>query len=259
MTATDTAIVIVNFRTPLFTIEAVRSALLDSECTEVIIVENGSGDDSEAQIRAAFRSEPRVRIVVSSVNLGFGGGNNLGVRETEASLLFFLNSDATLTTGALATLISERQRIDTPAIVAPEIVDHDGGGVQRGSVGTFPTALRLLTQKTKTEPMSDDPDWVTGCAMLIDRSLFQQAGGFDPDLFMYFEDILLCRRVRDLGGFVRVCRSARVRHRGGQSYSSEKSKKIDYYQAQDTYLRKVGTPAPLRAAVRSLRRIGRRI
>jgi GT2 family glycosyltransferase len=81
---------------------------------------------------------------------------------------------------------------------------------------------------------------VSGCAMLLHREDYLKVGGFDPDIFMYYEDVLLCRSIRLLGKGVFRHLEAGVTHLGGGSYQSNWKKKQQYYAAQDVLLRKQG-------------------
>ncbi len=97
---TSTAVVIVNYRTRELTARAVQSVIGEPEVTEVAVVDNGSGDGSPEFLRAEL-DDPRVRVIESASNAGFGQGANLGARSCTAPLLFLLNSDATLLPGSL--------------------------------------------------------------------------------------------------------------------------------------------------------------
>ncbi len=248
------AVIIVNFRTPDLTVAAVRSVLSEPEATEIIVVENGSGDDSLAQLASAFEGEVRVKLVESKENLGFGRGNNLGAKHATAEFLFLLNSDATLHPSSLSALLSKWDELKTPGILAPAIRMPDGKTLQLDTFGRLPTASRLLTRATKRYDLEWlEPDWVSGCAMLLKRADFEAVGGFDEDIFMYYEDVLLCQAIRGLGKTIHRCLSAGVTHLGGASASGSLAQKKQYYAAQDLLLKKLGEPSFPRALVKMAR------
>ncbi|MEQ1824166.1 MAG: glycosyltransferase family 2 protein [Fimbriimonadaceae bacterium] len=248
------AVLIVNFRTPDLTVEAIRSVLSEPEVTEIVVVENGSGDDSFERISKAIEGEMRVTVIKSIENLGFGRGNNLGAEHATADFLFLLNSDATLHAGALSTLLTNWQTLETPGILAPAIRMPDGHTLQLDTFGIMPTAKRLLSRATKrSDPDWLEPDWVSGCAMLLKRADFEAVGGFDSDVFMYYEDVLLCRAIRGLGRTIHRCLEASVTHLGGASASGSTAQKKQYYAAQDVLLSKIGEPVLLRMLVRIAR------
>ena len=248
-----TAVLIVNFRTPNLTIDAVESALTEPEVTEVIVVDNASGDGSVADLRARFALEARVRILESDRNIGFGQGTNLAAASSRCEFLLLLNSDAVLVRGCVAALLAERAALKRPAVVAPTVLDANSGDVQEDSIGLFPTAWRTLRQTTKRRVRTDSPDWVSGCAFLIDRTLFETVGGFDSEIFMYFEDVLLCWQVRRTGAPIRRSSVALVRHHGGKSATKPMSQKRNYFDSQDIYFLRTGESRLNRLLVRVAR------
>jgi GT2 family glycosyltransferase len=247
------SVIIVNYKTPELTAEAVYSALNEPEATEIIVVENGSSDRSYEVLSDRFRDNARVRVIGSEINLGFGGGNNLAARWATNPMLFLLNSDATFVPGSLATLIKRFRQLENVGILAPSVFRGATDVLQAEACGPFPTAWRLLTQTSKNYGTSLSPDWVGGAGMLIPAEVFHSTGGFDEDIFMYFEDVLLCWRVRRRGLKIYRIPEAGIRHLGGMSYASESIKKKDYFAAQDVFLEKIGESIFLRLLVRAIR------
>ena len=247
------SVIIVNYRTAKLTAEAVRSALGEPEATEIIVVENGSGDDSSLLLHQEFADETRVTIIDSARNVGFGQGNNLGVAAATQSYLFLLNSDATFVPGCLRELLEAWAQLETPGILAPAVFRGISEELQNDAIGPFPTSRRILTQQTKRYGTSLTPDWVSGCALLTRRDVFLGVGGFDPEFFMYFEDVMLCWRIRQSGLTINRHLDAGIHHLGGQSYRTSLRLKRDYYSAQDLVLRKMGDPVLERALVRAIR------
>lgn len=248
--------IIVNFRTKELTLDAVRSVVDEPETREVIVVENGSGDDSADWLRQHLPLGSK--LVVSEKNLGFGGGNNLGLESATADYVFLLNSDATLDPGGLAPLVA-RMEDSTVGIVAPAIYVPPDREMQKDVLGRFPTPSRILARKTNDSLDNLEPDWVTGCAMLLRRQEMLDLGGFDPNLFMYLEDVDLCKRYRDAG--MRVVReiSSGVLHLGGASAFSSQTQKAQFRSSTDYYLTKHGFSAGARATVRAVRAIYARL
>lgn len=247
------AVLIVNFRTPILTQRAVQSALQDSVASEVIVVDNDCGDGSIEILKDTFGREPRVKIIHSKRNLGFGGGNNLAASYSQSELLFLLNSDAELRPGSLETLTRVWRTIPNPGILAPTVFVTATGTLQADATGVFPTATRTLLQSSKRPPDATHPDFVSGCALMISSDTFNAIGGFDEDIFMYFEDVLMCWKVRKMGLTVTVCPHAAVDHQGGGSAKSGFSTKRNYHSAQDLFLIKIGDPVWVRLAVKCLR------
>ncbi|MFI5384827.1 MAG: glycosyltransferase family 2 protein [Fimbriimonadales bacterium] len=247
------SVVIVNYRTKELTAKAAESALAEPDCLEVIVVDNQSGDGSAEFLREKLAS-PRLKLIECEQNRGFGAGNNVGAAAASGRVLFLLNSDATFTEGALRPLVEMIQADPTIGIVAPLIVMADGKTPQQDAFGIMPTFGTILTRKTKRyDPGEVEPGFVSGTAMLMRTADYRAVGGFDERIFMYYEDVELCYRFRQRGFRIVRCLDSTVVHIGGQSYRSTYRQKHQYYQAQDLYLRLIGTPTVLRWGLRLLR------
>ena len=234
--------VIVNYRTPDLTVAAARSVAGEPEVTEVLVVDNASGDGSVDVLQAAG-----LHVIGSPVNAGFGGGVNLAAPAATGSLLFLLNSDATLAAGSMAPLVARLgdDRSRSVGVVAPAVYEADGRTLQADALGPFPRPFdrRWGSADPATETA---PDWVSGVAMLLRRQDFLDLGGFDPDLAMYLEDVDLCRRVRARGQAVVREPAASVVHLGGRSWTSHAEQHARFHASKLVYFRKAGaTPLQL--------------
>jgi len=237
------SVVIVNYRTPDLSERAARSALADG-ATEVIVVDNASGDDSVEHLRAI--ADERVHVVANPTNAGFGTGANAGARVATGDVLVFLNSDASVRPGSLASMAFAVEDAGSRAIVGPRLVGEDGE-IQRSAglvpkpddllirglglhhlgraIGSLPVIGRIVGRHRisaeyhqaieATEPI--DVTMVSGACMAIGRAAFEKLGGFDERYFMYFEDADLCRRAARAGWPVRYLPGAVVDHVGGAS------------------------------------------
>ena len=237
VTTRTAAVVIVNYRTAALTERSVRSVLVP-DVREVLVVDNASDDNIGARM-AALR-EPRVRVIANDRNLGFGAAANLGASLSDSDVVVFLNSDAVVEPGALASLIAEIDRFDGRALAGPLVLDPDGG-IQR-SVGLLPKpddlTVRALGLHVVAKPisrfpgvgkvlrstsmgreyeaasqqLSTDVTMISGACLAVDRRLFAELGGFDDSYFMYFEDADLCRRARTAGWRIRFVPEAVAHH-----------------------------------------------
>lgn len=247
----DLAVVVVNFRTASLTAKAVGSVLDQPEVHEVVVVDNGSGDGSPHLIRSHLAGT-RARLVESGTNLGFGRGVNLGASHCTAPLLFFLNSDATVSDGSLGLLRASLLCDDTIGVVAPALYRADGQELQPGAHGVFPDLRSIVLRTNHRPPETVWPDWVSGAAMLLRRVEFETLGGFDPDLAMYLEDVDLCRRIRATGQRVHRLLSASVFHVLGQSWHDGSEQVGWALRSRMVYARKAGLAWPDRLAMRTL-------
>jgi N-acetylglucosaminyl-diphospho-decaprenol L-rhamnosyltransferase len=219
----EVAIIIVNYRTPAATIEAVAALgedLAKLENPMVVVVDNDSGDGSAEQLEKVF-SEPRwagrVVVVSSGNNGGFGSGVNVGIRYVLKSLgspryFYVLNPDATIDPGALNALVSFMVEHPDAGLLGNPVRNQQGGDVMRAF--RFPTILSelegsaglgLLTRLLRNYVVPIDPgtscevDWVSGASMLFRSEVFSTVGFFDEGFFLYFEEIDLAKRIRQGG------------------------------------------------------------
>lgn len=238
--------VIVNFRTPELTLEALDSLMAELDAhpdAHVTVVENGSGDDSFKQIHAGIADaawREQVTVVGSSVNDGFGAGCNLAIRQalrskTPPDFVYLLNSDATPRKGCLEALhaclvahpeagfaASAIERPDgsawAPAFRFPSLWSELDAGLGIGLV------TRLLRRHIVAHPLPealDGPpvqvDWVGAVSVLVRREVFENVGVFDEDFFLYYEETDLCRRAAAGGFTCWIVPQSRVGHVGGAS------------------------------------------
>jgi GT2 family glycosyltransferase len=213
----------------------------------VVVVDNASPDDSAA-VAASHQLAPR--IVASAKNLGFGGGCNLGVAGSTADALFFLNPDARLKPGATALLTRAMDADRSLGVVAPRVIDPTGesraasAGAEptvRSTIGHFLALARIPVMRgfftsvfLVDGSLPVRPDWVSGAAMLVRKSAFDQIGGFDERIFMYMEDVDLCRRLREQGWGVGYEPEAVVEHVMGHSQSTDQP--VRWYNAYHAYV-----------------------
>jgi len=248
----DASIVIVNYKTKELTLEAATSVLQETGVREVVIVDNASHDGSAAFLRRKL-TDPRVQVVSSTQNIGFGRGVNLGVQYCTAPLLLVLNSDAILVPGSLTSLARTLVASESIAVVAPAVYAAETGELQRVAYGVFPTIRSIVRRANLNPPDTLFPDWVSGVAMLMRRADFQSIGGFDPDFHMYLEDVDLCRRFRQEGKEIRRDLAAAVIHAGAKSWSSNSAAFHEAQKSRVLYFRKAGSGLPTRVLIRAIR------
>ena len=212
------AIIIVNYNTRDWLSQCLRSLYAQdmAQEVEIVVVDSASTDDSVDMVRRDF---PCYTLIASKENLGFGRGNNLGAARITAPILLFLNPDTRVTDGALAELLLFMDQHPQYGAAGGRI--YDGEGQQELSAGTWPTLLSLILDRVlvsfpslcgRLEHLAHhyweyekqrEVGWVTGAYLCIRRDLFEQLSGFDPAIFMYYEDVELCYRVWASGS--RVC------------------------------------------------------
>lgn len=189
---------------------------------EVIVVDNGSQDDSVAVVRQEF---PQVQVLENGRNLGFSGGNNVGLRAATGEILVLLNQDTVVHDGWLSALVV---CLSQPGVgMAGCKIFYPDGTLQHA--GGFLDGPRGQTEHygrhERDEGQWDAPqkvDFVTAAAVGITRSALAKVGfldeGFSP---AYYEDLDWCYRVRASGFAVRYCPQAQVIHAESKSTAAQ--------------------------------------
>jgi len=203
---------------------------------EIIIVENNSGENLE---EIQNLSTEKITIIYSDKNAGFGSGVNLGATKATGDWLCIINPDTKIQ-GDIHTLstISENTGIIGLALVNQE------NKIQAYQYGDFPTPNSIITNKAKKSwqnPIEKTiaTDWVSGGSLCIETNLFRELGGFDERFFMYYEDIDLCRRAKQIGRDIEWTQQITVWHYEGGSENNIVNTKKRYYKAQRQYLAKL--------------------
>lgn len=182
---------------------------------EVVVVDNGSVDDS----RALLARYPWVRSVPSDRNLGFAGGNNLGLRHCLGELILLLNSDTVVRPDFLTPLVEHMEAEPLVGVVQGKMVAPRLGGVL-DVCGSYLTPIGFPYHRGYLKP--DGPLYAghypmfcgKGACLLIRRSAIEAAGGFlfDDSYFCYYEESDFCHRVWMSGGEVRFVAGPPIQH-----------------------------------------------
>ncbi|HSQ60510.1 MAG TPA: glycosyltransferase family 2 protein [Acidobacteriota bacterium] len=198
---------------------------------EIHVVDNASSDASAALVRRDF---PRARLTVNAGNLGFAGGNNLVLTRERAPFYALVNPDTVLAPDAVAACVARLERDRGAGIAATRLVNPDGSlqpschaflGL-RNLLGETIGAHRLVPRFRALSSFHmpwfghdrvAEVDWVQGAFLVVREELVRTVGGFDPEFFMYGEEMDWCRRARDAGWTVVFLPEPPVVHIGGAS------------------------------------------
>ena len=246
------SVIIVSFNTRNVTRECLNRVLTSGEGLdmEVIVVDNASSDDSAEMVASEF---PQVTLLKSEKNLGFAGGNNVGLREAAGRFLLLLNSDAYLFPDTLSTTLQAMADHPKWGILGVKLVGMDER--MQPSARMLPSAwtkflvISGIADKFRKWPFLGGPDyswwdhsskktvgWVPGAFFLIRREVIDTIGLLNEKrYFLYFEEIEFCRLAAKVGWPVVFYPHARCIHLGGQS--SESTGRVTRAGRQLTYLR----------------------
>lgn len=228
---------------------------------EVIVVDNGSSDDSVAWMREHW---PQVRVIAETRNLGFGLANLVGARNAKSDYLVLLNSDTVVTPDWLEHLI--RPVLLDPGIGAtcsqlrlltrPDYLNARGGGMSRLGFGyDIDFGYPFAPPAGPAEAAPVDVLFPSGAAMLMRRTDFLDVGAFDPSFFMYHEDVDLGWRLWLLGKRVVLCPASIVFHAFGGTTKSQQGTKFRDWMGNTHNLRSLWKNYEFRNAVWATRRL----
>ena len=180
---------------------------------EVIVVDNGSAEDPTAEVRARFHD---ARVIRNERNIGFAAGNNQGAAASSGDYVIFLNDDTRVHPDWLRELVETARRRNAAA-VASYILDWSGTKVDfvDGAVNFQGKGFQLEygADASRLTPEEKPLLFSCGCAMLMDRSVLQDAGGWDEGMFAYYEDVELGWRLHVMGHEVWLAPRAIVYHK----------------------------------------------
>lgn len=185
---------------------------------EVLVLDNGSTDGTADWLRKTW---PAIRLIASPVNLGFCAGNNrLAAEASDADALALLNNDTRPEPGWLAALVDAlRSAPEEVAAVSGKIVDWEGErldfgrGVMTFDGHAFQLDFRRPLDEARLPKPGEELLFACGGNLLVRRSSFLEAGGFDESYFAYLEDVDLGWRLWSGGERVLFAPDAVVRHR----------------------------------------------
>jgi len=223
-------VVTLNWNLKEDTIACVLSVLAaGAPMKHIIVVDNGSTDDSVEAITARFGH--RLSLITNTENLGFAGGINGGIQhalQQGAASVLILNNDTVVDVQMIQTLLEAAESLGAVGILGPAIYYYDAPerlwrlGDTRHRWLPMPTSVRLGVDSLANSPPFQ-VDYVTGCGMLVSREVFGHIGLFDTRYFMYFEDADFCRRARDAGYSVWCVPRAKMWHKVSLTARREKS------------------------------------
>jgi GT2 family glycosyltransferase len=207
----------------------------------IVLVDNGSSDGTADAVRERF---PDVELVRSEENLGFAGGNNLGLEragELGADHVLVLNNDAEVEPGGVQALVEEAARRPDAASLGSKILFAEPPDLIWFAGARFDPRAgyngRQLGYRERDDGRYDavhETDRACGAAMLVPRAVLDAVGGFDEELFLYSEDVEWSLRARRAGYRHYVVPASVVRHRVSAAGGGESSPLTLYYGLRNT-------------------------
>lgn len=167
---------------------------------EIIVVDNASTDSTPDFIRTEY---PDIKLVETGSNLGYPAGNNIGFEHAKGDYIVILNPDTVVDPNWLLQLIKPLSENPDIAITTPKILLYgrpDKINTCGNSVHfTGLDFCRGLNEPSTSFSTIEEVGAISGCSFAIRRGVFKELGGFDPDFFLYLEDVDLSLRARIAG------------------------------------------------------------
>ncbi len=242
----DLAVIIVTWNTRDLALDALRTLCVDLHLSaldsRVIVVDNASSDGTPDAIREQF---PTVTVLAQQNNLGFGGGNNVGLRAlgfcdqptpnpSGPRAVFLLNSDTLTQPGAIRTLYHALFSLPRAGVVGARLTYADGSfqhsafgfpGLAQIAIDLFPVPGRLYDTRLNGRYSREyyaghvpfPVDHTLGATIMLRREAIEQTGLFDEQFFMYVEEIDWSMRIRRAGWQIYAVPAAHIVHLEGRS------------------------------------------
>ena len=248
--------VVLNYQTPGETANAVKwLRMSDPPLHQIVVVDNGDG---VAMAEALGAAAAAVRLIATGANLGFAGGSNAGIRialEDGADAVLLVNSDVSVSPFTASTL--SRAVGGVVGIAGPVVRNraHPDRFLTAGLDFSHLTG-RMRARTVLPDACDPAPSAVSGCAMLIERRVFERIGLLSEPYFFGFEEIEFCERARTAGFGVMVVPDSVAYHAGGATMGASADRL--YYGARNhlRLSRDVAAQSPLHAALRQLAIVG---
>lgn len=213
---------------------------------EIILVDNASTDGSVEYLRDLF---PDLHLIVSPENLGYGGGNNLGIRKASGRYLFILNNDTVLEKRCVEFLWRSIETDLRIGATTPKIVlDDQRGTIDAAGLTIYPDGLSIGRGRLEPEDKYKQTEEVffgSGCASLCRREMLEEVGLFDGDFFAYAEDTDLGWRARLAGWKSYYVPEAVVYHHHSRRFGTYSSTKAFLVERNRIWVAWKNFPFPL--------------
>ncbi len=250
------SLIIVNYNVKEFLLNLLDSLekALSGTDSEIIVVDNASEDGSVEVIREKY---PEVIVIANSDNPGFGRANNQGLEIAKGEYIVLINPDTIVREDTFIKMLSFFNEFPEAGMAGCKVLNPDGSlqlPCRRGFPGpwtsfTKVTGLSTLLPKSPLfarynltyldENDTYEVDAISGAFMMFRRKVYEEIGGFDPEFFMYGEDLDLCYRTQKAGFKVYYVHNTEIIHYKGESTrrSSMDETRI-FYDAMHKFVKK---------------------
>ncbi|MBT1702579.1 glycosyltransferase family 2 protein [Chryseosolibacter indicus] len=206
---------------------------------EVIVVDNCSVQDPTAEIKRLY---PKVTVLRSETNLGFAGGNNLGIRSSKGDYLLFLNNDTEVDPGFLEPLVEMFEQHPNAGAASSKLIYYNSGNTIQYAGSTmlnpFTGRNKVIGWMEKDNGQYDtlrETALAHGCSMMVPRKVIEQVGLMPELFFLYYEEIDWCQSIKRAGFKIYFVPQSKVFHKESMSVGKKSTLKT-YYMTRNRLL-----------------------
>jgi len=236
----DVSVIIINYNSSAYTLDCIASVLektSPSISLEIIVVDNNSKQEEFAALEAGLPLRENITLVSSRINTGFGGGNMFGAQFASGEYLLFLNNDTLLMNDCIGMHVEFHRNNPKAGVTSAQNYDQHGKfvpsfdhnkGLRKLLFGrSFLEKNYAETHPKRKKEHTDviEPHFINGAFMFFKSSIFGEIGGFDTNIFLYFEEMDISHRLRQKGYRTFLLPQTKIVHYQGGS--SAKNRPID--------------------------------
>lgn len=227
------SIVTINYNQKLLTLDLLKSAeSLLYQHVEIIVVDNASEEDPSEDIKRLY---PQVKVIRSERNLGFSGGNNLGIKAAAGDYIFLINNDTELTPGIIGELLEAFYQYPEAGVVSPKFhyFFHPGTIEYAGYQKVHPLTgkngmIGCREQDTGKYDTLMETNYAHGGGMMVSRKAIEKAGLMPEVYFLYYEEFDWCNTIKKHGYKIYYQPKALIYHKESMTTGKNSTLKTYY-------------------------------
>ena len=226
------SIITINYNETALTCELLKSIeQINYPNYEVLVIDNASVS-KPLLIKNLY---PSVKLILSKQNLGFAGGNNLGIEQAQGEYLFFVNNDTILKPNCLKLLVEYMQILPNVGAISPKICDYEAPHLLQYA-GSRP--MNFYTARNSTIGYGEQDKgqynqiqktpYAHGAAMMVSRKVIEKVGKMPEHFFLYYEELDWCEQIRKKGFSIYFVPNVTVYHKESASVGKQTARKAYY-------------------------------
>ncbi|QCE40281.1 glycosyltransferase family 2 protein [Psychroserpens sp. NJDZ02] len=234
----DISVIIINYNTSKYTVKCISSVIEHTNpmiSFEIIVVDNNSNIDDYNYLKNNLPNSTNITLHRSNVNTGFGGGNMFGAQFANANYLLFLNNDAFLMNDCLSIISNYMDAHPEVGVSTAQNYDKDNNhiisfghnkGIRRLLLGRSFLEKKDPKQFPRRKKKYKNPvsvNFINGAFMFFRSEVFSKVGGFDTNIFLYFEEMDICYRIKKNNYSSVLVPEAKITHCQGASTGVSKT------------------------------------